>query len=54
MSNIMLGKAAKNKLYQILLSNDTISNRTDDMSDDILAQVIAPAPDQAQVMSNLS
>jgi len=32
MANIMLGKA---------LSNDTISSRIDDMSDDILAQVVA-------------
>ena len=35
MANIMLGKSAKNKLFQILLSNDTISNRTDKISDDI-------------------
>jgi hypothetical protein len=41
MANIMLGKAAEDKLSQIPLSNDTISSRIDDMSDDILAQVVA-------------
>lgn len=41
MANIMLGKAAENKLSQISLSNDTISSRIDDMSNDILAQVVA-------------
>lgn len=41
MANIMLSKAAKNKLSQIPLSNDTIISRIDDMSNDILAQVVA-------------
>ena len=41
MVNIMLGKAADNKLSQILLSNDTISNRIDKMIDDILAQTVS-------------
>lgn len=41
MANIMLGKAAENKLSQIPLSNDIISSRMDDMSNDILAQVVA-------------
>ncbi|XP_054464244.1 protein FAM200C-like [Anoplopoma fimbria] len=41
MANIMLGKAAEDKLSQIPLSNDTISSRIDDMSNDILAQVVA-------------
>ena len=35
MINIMLGKPAENTLSHILFSNDTISNRTDEMSDDI-------------------
>ena len=41
MANIMLGKAAKNKLSQIPLSNDSISNRIDTMSNDILAQIVS-------------
>uniref|UniRef100_UPI00358EDACB protein FAM200C-like n=1 Tax=Myxine glutinosa TaxID=7769 RepID=UPI00358EDACB len=41
MANIMLGKAAENKLSLVPLSNDTIRCRIDDMSDDILAQVVA-------------
>ncbi|KAM5138165.1 protein FAM200C-like [Mantella aurantiaca] len=41
MANIMLGKAAEVKLSQIPLSNDAISNRIEDMSKDILAQVVA-------------
>ena len=40
-ANIMLGKAAEVKLSRIPLSNDTISDRIDDMSKDILAQVVA-------------
>ena len=35
----MFGKADENKLSQISLSNDTINNRIDKMSDDILAQI---------------
>ena len=41
MANIMLGKAAENKLSQIPFLNDTISNRIDKMSDDILAQIVS-------------
>ena len=40
MANIMLGKAAADKLSLIPLSNDTIRCRIDDMSVDILAQVV--------------
>uniref|UniRef100_UPI00358F5F6E protein FAM200C-like isoform X1 n=2 Tax=Myxine glutinosa TaxID=7769 RepID=UPI00358F5F6E len=40
-ANIMLGKAAENKLSLVPLSNDTIRCRIDDLSDDILAQVVA-------------
>ena len=38
---IMLGKAAEANFSQIPLSNDAISSRISDMSDDILAQVVA-------------
>ncbi|XP_040583539.2 protein FAM200C-like [Lepeophtheirus salmonis] len=41
MANVMLGKAAEDKFSQIPLSNDTISSRINDMSNDILAQVVA-------------
>ncbi|KAF2362980.1 protein of unknown function DUF4371 [Trinorchestia longiramus] len=41
MANIMLGKEAEVKLSQITPSNDTISDRIEDMSRDILAQVVA-------------
>ncbi|KAF2367391.1 protein of unknown function DUF4371 [Trinorchestia longiramus] len=41
MAIIMLGKAAENKISQIPLSIDTISSRIDDISNDILAQVVA-------------
>ena len=41
MENTMLGKAAENKLSQIPLSNDTISNRIDKKSDDILATIVS-------------
>ncbi|KAL7633144.1 UNVERIFIED_CONTAM: hypothetical protein RMT77_016514 [Armadillidium vulgare] len=64
MANIMLGKVAENKLFQIPFSNDTISSRIDNMSDDILAQVVAdlissPAKfnlkiDETSDVSNLS
>ncbi|KAF2364662.1 hypothetical protein FHG87_004574 [Trinorchestia longiramus] len=40
-ANMMLGKEAEVKLSQINLSNDTISDRIEDMSRDILAQVVA-------------
>lgn len=41
MANLILGTAAKGKLSQIPLSNDTISERIEDTSQDILAQVVA-------------
>ena len=41
MANIMLEKAVEAKFSQMPPSNDTISNRIDDMGDDILAQVVA-------------
>ncbi|KAF2346976.1 hypothetical protein FHG87_022269 [Trinorchestia longiramus] len=41
MANIMLGKEAEVKLSKIPLSKDTISDRIEDMSKDILAQVVA-------------
>jgi len=39
-TNLMLGEAAKVKLSQIPLSTDTISDRIEDMSQDILAQIV--------------
>ncbi|KAF2344865.1 protein of unknown function DUF4371, partial [Trinorchestia longiramus] len=41
MSNIMLGEETEVKLSQIPFSNDTISDRIEDMSKDILTQVVA-------------
>ena len=41
MANIMLGTAAKDKLSVVPLSNDIIKNRIDDISEDILHQVVA-------------
>lgn len=40
MANLILGTAAEGKLSQIPLSNDTVSDRIEDMSKDILAQVV--------------
>lgn len=64
MANLILGTAAEGKLSQIPLSNDTISDRIEDMSKDTLAQVVAdlissPAKfslelDEATDVSNLS
>ena len=41
MANIMLGTAAKDKLSLVPLSNDIVKNRIDDISEDILHQVVA-------------
>ena len=41
MANIMLGKAAENKLSRISFSNDTISNRINKISDNMLAQIVS-------------
>lgn len=41
MGNRILGSAAEGKLSQIPLSNDPIRDRIEDMSKDILAQVVA-------------
>ncbi|KAF2353268.1 hypothetical protein FHG87_015977 [Trinorchestia longiramus] len=64
MANIMLGEKTEVKLSQIPLSNDTISDRIEGMSKDILAKVVAdlissPAKfslqlDEATDVSNLS
>lgn len=64
MANITLGKAAEDKLTQTSPLNDTISSRTDDMSGNILVQVVtdlisSPAKfglqlDEATDVSNLS
>ncbi|XP_073501335.1 protein FAM200C-like [Phyllobates terribilis] len=64
MANLILGTAAEGKLSQIPLSNDTISDRIERMSKDILAQVVtdlisSPAKfslqlDETRDVSNLS
>ena len=41
MANIILGTAAKDKLSLVQLSNDIVKNRIDDISEDILHQVVA-------------
>ena len=41
MATTLLGKAAQHKLSQIPLSNGTISSIIEDMSNDILSQVVA-------------
>ena len=41
MANIMLGTAAKDKLSLVPFSNDIVKNRIDDISEDILHQVVA-------------
>ena len=41
MANIMLGTAAKDKLSVVPLSNDIVKNRIDNISEDILHQVVA-------------
>ena len=41
MAEIMLGTAAKNKLSLVPLSNDIVKNRIDDISEDILHQIVA-------------
>ena len=41
MANIMLGTAAKDKLSLVPLSNDIVKNRIDDISENILHQVVA-------------
>ena len=40
LANIMLGKAAKDKLSLVPLSNNVVSSRINDMSEDILSQVV--------------
>ena len=38
---IMLEKEAENKLFLVLLSNDIVKSRINDISEDILSQVVA-------------
>ena len=41
MANILLRKAAKDKLAVVSLSNDVVKGRINDISEDILNQVVA-------------
>ena len=41
LSKIMLGKEAENKLFLVLLSNNVVRSRINDIGEDILSQVVA-------------